>query len=127
MSRSSVSIRTSRSLTPPVSLGLPMSNSCDPIGCTPDELDTPYLRLDLDRMESNIRSVAGACRTAGKAWRPHAKGHKNATIAKQDTIISMFIQHGQQAVPALQQSIAVLDDATASAAHVDQFMQFKVE
>ena len=59
-----------------------MSHSCDALGCTSDELDTPYLRLDLDRMESNIRAVAGACRKAGKAWRPHAKGHKNATIAR---------------------------------------------
>jgi D-serine deaminase-like pyridoxal phosphate-dependent protein len=59
-----------------------MSISSDAIGCTADELDTPFLRLDLDRMESNIRAVAAACRSAGKHWRPHAKGHKNAAIAR---------------------------------------------
>lgn len=52
------------------------------IGCTPAEIDTPFLQLDLDLVEANIRSVAGACRAAGKQWRPHAKGHKNSAIAR---------------------------------------------
>lgn len=34
---------------------------------------------------------------------------KDATIAKQDTIIAMFIQNGQQAVPALQRTAQVIE------------------
>lgn len=53
-----------------------------PPGTTKADLDTPALCLDLDRMEANIRAVADACRRQGVAWRPHAKGHKVAAIAR---------------------------------------------
>jgi D-serine deaminase-like pyridoxal phosphate-dependent protein len=53
-----------------------------PLGCSPDEIDTPYLCLDLDVMEANILRMAEVCRTAKVAWRPHAKGHKNTAIAQ---------------------------------------------
>ncbi|MBI2823194.1 MAG: DSD1 family PLP-dependent enzyme [Planctomycetia bacterium] len=52
------------------------------LGCTKDALDTPVLCVDLAVMESNIESVAEACRSHGVAWRPHAKGHKVPAIAK---------------------------------------------
>ena len=52
------------------------------IGCTIDELDTPALCLDLNVLESNIRSIAESCRSHGVAWRPHSKGHKVPAIAK---------------------------------------------
>jgi D-serine deaminase-like pyridoxal phosphate-dependent protein len=45
------------------------------------ELDTPILCIDLDRMESNIRKMAGACREHGVQWRPHEKCHKTPAIA----------------------------------------------
>ena len=55
-----------------------------PIGCTKDELDTPALCLDLDIMEANIRAVAETCQAHGVAWRPHSKGHKVPSIARQE-------------------------------------------
>jgi D-serine deaminase-like pyridoxal phosphate-dependent protein len=52
------------------------------IGSIKADLDTPALCLDLDVMEANIRTVAEACRRRGVHWRPHAKGHKVAQIAR---------------------------------------------
>jgi len=51
------------------------------IGALKSQLDTPILCIDLDRMESNIRKMAGLCRDHGVAWRPHAKCHKTPAIA----------------------------------------------
>src|SRR5204863_7196153 len=42
---------------------------------------TPLLCIDLDRMEANIRKMAGCCREHGVAWRPHEKCHKTPAIA----------------------------------------------
>lgn len=53
-----------------------------PLGIAKSELDTPALCLDLDVMEANIAAVAETCRHHGVAWRPHAKGHKVAAIAR---------------------------------------------
>ena len=52
------------------------------IGCRKDELDTPALCLDLDKMDANVRSMMARCRRAGVAWRPHAKCHKSPAIAR---------------------------------------------
>lgn len=52
------------------------------LGCSKDDLDTPALCLDLDLLESNIRTVAEQCRKQGVQWRPHAKGHKTPAVAK---------------------------------------------
>ncbi|MCE9607570.1 MAG: DSD1 family PLP-dependent enzyme [Planctomycetia bacterium] len=52
------------------------------LGSSVDDLDTPFLCLDLDVMEANIRAVAAACSAKGVAWRPHAKGHKSPIVAK---------------------------------------------
>ena len=57
----------------------PVSQSL--IGVRKFDLDTPILCIDLDRMESNIRKMAGACREHGVAWRPHEKCHKTPAIA----------------------------------------------
>jgi D-serine deaminase-like pyridoxal phosphate-dependent protein len=51
------------------------------IGVRKQDLDTPMLCIDLDRMESNIRKMAGFCREHGVAWRPHEKCHKTPAIA----------------------------------------------
>lgn len=51
------------------------------IGSLKHELDTPILCIDLDRMESNIRTMAKLCREHGKQWRPHEKCHKTPAIA----------------------------------------------
>ncbi|HJT30882.1 MAG TPA: DSD1 family PLP-dependent enzyme [Pirellulales bacterium] len=53
-----------------------------PLGITKAELDTPALCLDLEVMERNIGTVAETCRRHGVGWRPHAKGHKVAAIAR---------------------------------------------
>lgn len=52
------------------------------IGVRKHDLDTPILCIDLDRMESNIRKMAGFCRDQGVEWRPHAKCHKTPAIAQ---------------------------------------------
>ncbi len=59
-----------------------MTSDRELLGRSPDELDTPYLCLDLDVMDANIRAMAGACKQNNVAWRPHAKGHKNSAIAQ---------------------------------------------
>jgi D-serine deaminase-like pyridoxal phosphate-dependent protein len=41
-----------------------------------DELDTPAVLVDLDRLDANIERMAGIAREAGVALRPHAKSHK---------------------------------------------------
>jgi D-serine deaminase-like pyridoxal phosphate-dependent protein len=51
------------------------------IGKSLTELDTPALWVELDRMEANIRYLAGYFQKAGVAWRPHTKGIKIPAIA----------------------------------------------
>ena len=41
------------------------------IGIRKDELDTPALWVDLDRLEKNIAYLAGFFKAAGVNWRPH--------------------------------------------------------
>lgn len=52
-----------------------------PVGLTIEDLDTPALLLDLDRLDANIATMASHLRTRGKAWRPHAKAFKTPAIA----------------------------------------------
>ncbi|HZW32828.1 MAG TPA: alanine racemase [Isosphaeraceae bacterium] len=52
-----------------------------PIGLPVDELDTPALLLDLDRLQHNIDRMSGHFRERGVAWRPHAKAYKCPAIA----------------------------------------------
>ena len=59
------------------------STSTPQPGATKDDLDTPALILDLDVMEANIRTIAAQCAERSVAWRPHAKGHKAPSIARQ--------------------------------------------
>src|SRR5919108_4908585 len=47
-----------------------------------DELDTPCLLVDLDRMEANIRDWQAAIGAAGANLRPHVKTHKVPEIAR---------------------------------------------
>ena len=53
----------------------------DQIGLSINELDTPFLWVDLDIMESNIAHLAGTFRDLGVGWRPHTKGIKVPEIA----------------------------------------------
>ena len=47
-----------------------------------DELATPFLYVDVDRMSSNIDAMAAAARRLGVRLRPHAKTHKVPEIAR---------------------------------------------
>ena len=51
------------------------------IGRPYTEIDTPALCVHLEKMDANIAAMAGFLREHGKAWRPHAKGHKCPEIA----------------------------------------------
>lgn len=50
-------------------------------GLRKEQLDTPVLWVDLDRLESNIAVLARHFATAGVQWRPHVKGIKIPAIA----------------------------------------------
>lgn len=47
-----------------------------------DELDTPALLIDLDKMESNLKKMADHARAKNIGLRPHTKTHKCPIIAK---------------------------------------------
>ena len=47
-----------------------------------DELETPSVLIDLDRMERNIERMQALCDEAGVALRPHIKTHKIPEIAR---------------------------------------------
>ncbi|NNN00521.1 MAG: D-TA family PLP-dependent enzyme [Acidimicrobiaceae bacterium] len=46
------------------------------------DLDTPALVIDLDRVESNVASMASLARASGVRLRPHTKTHKMPEIAR---------------------------------------------
>jgi len=47
-----------------------------------NDIATPALIVDLDRLDANIAKLAEHCRATGCAARPHAKTHKSPEIAK---------------------------------------------
>ena len=51
------------------------------VGQRKEELDTPFLWVDLDIMERNIDGLAAYFSEAGVNWRPHTKGVKVPAIA----------------------------------------------
>jgi D-serine deaminase-like pyridoxal phosphate-dependent protein len=51
-------------------------------GCGVDAIDTPAAVVDLDAMERNLARIADFARTRGLRWRPHAKMHKSAALAR---------------------------------------------
>ena len=51
------------------------------VGIRKEDLDTPALWVDLDKMEGNIAALAAHFREAGVGWRPHTKGIKVPAIA----------------------------------------------
>ena len=53
----------------------------------PDELPTPSLLLDLDRLEANLRRMADRARRLGVALRPHIKTHKCLEIARRQAAL----------------------------------------
>lgn len=51
------------------------------IGLTKDDLDTPFLWVDLDILDQNIAYLSRYFQAAGLNWRPHTKGIKVPAIA----------------------------------------------
>jgi D-serine deaminase-like pyridoxal phosphate-dependent protein len=52
------------------------------IGSTVEELDTPALVVDLEKMERNIDGIMSTLCDLGVDWRPHVKCHKSPDIAR---------------------------------------------
>lgn len=50
-------------------------------GTSWDQIDTPALIVDLDRLDANIAEMASIARSAGVSLRPHFKTHKSTAIA----------------------------------------------
>ncbi|MEO5666204.1 MAG: alanine racemase, partial [Nocardioides sp.] len=48
----------------------------------PDDLDTPALVVDVDRLDRNIQRMAASAQVHGVALRPHAKTHKSVEIVQ---------------------------------------------
>jgi len=53
-----------------------------PIGCSINEISTPFLSLDLDLFKANIQAMVATCQQHNVAWRPHSKCHKSPVIAQ---------------------------------------------
>lgn len=56
------------------------------------DLDTPALIVDLERMERNLETMAVVARSGGKALRPHTKTHKTPEIAR------LQLRHGASGI-----------------------------
>jgi D-serine deaminase-like pyridoxal phosphate-dependent protein len=54
----------------------------DMLGCSPDDLDTPFLSVDLELLDRNVATLVESCRQRGVDWRPHAKCHKSPRLAQ---------------------------------------------
>ena len=52
---------------------------------TKADMDTPFLAVDLDKMESNIAQVVQGINHFQVQWRPHCKGHKSPAVARKLT------------------------------------------
>ena len=47
-----------------------------------EDIDTPFLWVDLDIMEDNISSLSSFFKSKHLNWRPHVKGIKTPEIVK---------------------------------------------
>ena len=47
-----------------------------------DELDTPFLAVNLDALEENLERYHGYFKKNGIGFRPHVKTHKSIAIAR---------------------------------------------
>lgn len=67
---------------------------------------TPYLRIDVERLQANVDQAAAAAARAGVTVRPHAKTHKSIDIARR-----------QLAAGAVGLTVATVGEAEAFASH----------
>ena len=61
-----------------------------PIMTTPttiDDLETPSVLIDLDKLERNLEAMQKRCDELGIQFRPHIKTHKIPAIAKMQLAI----------------------------------------
>jgi D-serine deaminase-like pyridoxal phosphate-dependent protein len=58
------------------------SDSADVKGASRAELPTPALLVDLDMLETNLKTMADHCKRSGIGFRPHSKTHKCPEIAR---------------------------------------------
>jgi D-serine deaminase-like pyridoxal phosphate-dependent protein len=82
-----------------------------------EELDTPFLSVDIEAMERNLASMAAPARARRLALRPHAKTHKCPEIARRQ------VEHG---APGL--SVATVGEAEifAAAGFTDLFIAYPI-
>lgn len=66
----------------PHTMSTSSSRLSDLIGKPATEIDTPALVIDLDAMKRNLGRMAEFARKHSIRWRPHAKMHKSAALAK---------------------------------------------
>ena len=71
----------------------------------PDDLETPAVVVDVERLERNLTRMADSAAAAGVALRPHAKSHKCLEIAR------LQLAHGATGL-----TVATLAEAEAFAA-----------
>lgn len=60
----------------------PLSQLVHLVGQPVTEIDTPALVIDIDAMKRNLRRMAEFVKKHNIRWRPHAKMHKSAALAK---------------------------------------------
>jgi D-serine deaminase-like pyridoxal phosphate-dependent protein len=82
-----------------------------------EELDTPFLAVDIEVMERNLASMAAAARARRLALRPHAKTHKCPEIARRQ------VEHGATGL-----SVATVGEAEifAAAGFTDLFIAYPI-
>lgn len=66
----------------PHTMSTSSSRLSDLVGKPVTEVDTPALVIDLDAMKRNLGRMAEFAKKHGIRWRPHAKMHKSAALAK---------------------------------------------
>jgi len=59
------------------------------IGDAIEDIDTPALLVDLDAFEANLKTMADRVAAAGLRFRPHAKTHKCATVARRQIALGV--------------------------------------
>jgi len=69
------------------------------------DLETPAALVDVDRMAANLEKVGEYCKKWGISYRPHAKTHKSAELARE-----------QMAVGAVGMTVATMKEAEVMAA-----------
>ncbi len=79
-----------------------MTRADDVVGCRIEDLDTPAVLVDLDRLDRNVQEMARFAAQHAVALRPHCKTHKSPAIARRQ------LRAGARGI-----TVAKLDEAEA--------------